>query len=470
MATASSTTGVFFMTVAIGFVLLVVRNPTSLLVPNFYAEDGSTYTIPLLSKPILQVLREAKPDYCVLGNVFFAQVAVWIWKAFSTQDLDSLAKINSLVAFAAYAFMFGFSVIAVWGQWRSVVSILFLVTVFFVPLDMTDWEILGRMCNVGFPMVYTAFLCVVARERMLSSPWKCAGVDAVTWFCVATNPLSFLALPFHSIPYVRCWLRQGWKEFPSRSFGSLVALVVASLPLVAWIVLAPKVPYGEPTGMDIHRYVELVFARSLLYPLVHPVYSLLSTHVTAAIVACLAVFVGLTWQRNRSLATIAALSFIVGAATYYFLKRPWLVQHTQSYTVLTTSRYYFALNLIALFLVFQCFDSLLKLARGQIQSAVAYLLMAGFFAYTMSDVGRQSHFGKPHDDVVGRGSFKHCVRTAMHANRRGADETAQAPVLRVRTTPMGWPELLPVPLSVVGRDKGVATTIRVAGEGGAARR
>lgn len=64
--------------------------------------------------------------------------------------------------------------------------------VILMPLGESSFEVLGRISNIGFGMLFVCF-CLLAWRRSAdrSRPWRIATVDMGVLLCATTNPLCF---------------------------------------------------------------------------------------------------------------------------------------------------------------------------------------------------------------------------------------------------------------------------------------
>jgi hypothetical protein len=195
-----------------------------------------------------------------------------------------------------------------------------------------------------------------------------------------------------------------------------------------------------------------VFARCLLFPLVHPFYGSLTTVVTLTVAVMFIAFLVVTFRRENTLSLAAGTVAVLVCASYYFAKRPFLVEQVHNYesSAFIGSRYYFPLNLIALFLVFQAFDSVLRAARSRTQAVVARGIVCGFVVFSFSDVAQHSHFGEPCVYVSSLGTIEDCVRAALRERRDGSD-AAWKDEVEIRTIPECFNRKVRLPLAVVSR-------------------
>src|SRR6185369_7509957 len=191
-----------------------------------------------------------------------------------------------------------------------------------VPLGRTDYEVFGRLANTGFAFFYLAVVLVWHRNRSTLYGWGLAATDALLWLCAATNPLTLALLPLLVLPYLseRTWRRlTPWQMVRQGSILGLIALAAACVPVVLAIVQGQSLPRIAPGPITRQYAIELTLARNILYPLVHPFYTKLTSKITLAVFAVVAgCFFLFRRRRNMPLYVAGGYALALSSAVLLF--------------------------------------------------------------------------------------------------------------------------------------------------------
>jgi hypothetical protein len=428
----------FFAATVAGLVLIFARTPTPLMEQGFYAEDGSDYIEGMLNHGFVHTLNRARPDYFVLGNIFLTQLSVWAWKLVGSGDILSLPLVLSVTANLFYAVVFALPWLLFRTTHPAYLFGLWLCSV-FVPLGASDFEVFGRMANTGFVFLYLAFLLAWYRHTMDES-FAVLPVDLGLAFCAWTNPLCFALFPL--------LLWRFWRSRDDRlidvisrpTFLSGVLLAVLCAPAAIKIIRAPKREHAGAARVTLTKRaaIEMGVARNALHPLVHPVYHSMRTSIVLVCAALLtAAFVFYGRPERRWL--YAAGAFMVGCSSLVLVATRPEVQLPPHYTGTFPDRYYFAQNLIVLFLLTHLLEDFV--ARTRRQWRTSWLVPVALLVFYFTDVTRQSTFGKGSPVLTGQGDFRYCVRRAVEERAFCDLQGTPRPdgeYLHVREAPYGW--------------------------------
>jgi hypothetical protein len=93
----------FIGCLAVSFLIFFFRNPDPFINPVFYAEDGSSYVGPILSRGFWSALFYTRSDYFVFGNIILTEIAVAINNIFYPESILYLPQVIALVSYMFYA-------------------------------------------------------------------------------------------------------------------------------------------------------------------------------------------------------------------------------------------------------------------------------------------------------------------------------------------------------------------------------
>ena len=434
----------FLAATVAGFVLMFARTPFPLMEQVFFTEDGRDYVDGLLNHGFLHTLDTVKTQYFVLGNLVLSQLSIWVWHVIGSGDITRLPVLMSFMANAFYAVAFALPWLLLRNTHPAYLMGLWLCTV-FVPLGNSDFEIFGRISNTGYVFLYMSFVLAWYRHEMDEGPAVLA-VDAVIAFSAWTNPLVFALFPLLLARYWRS-RHDRLSDFVLRpTVISGVLLLLLCTPAALRIAKAPKRDNGhaEPIVLTTKSAIEMGVARNVLHPLVHPVYNSLGTASVLLSATLLAgAFVVFGRQERRWLYVSGAL--LVGCTSLVLVMTRPEVQPPPNYRATYPDRYYFAQNLIVLFMLTHLLEDFVSATRRKWRSN--WLVPAALFVFYFSDVTTQSTFGTVAPCMVGQGDFRFCLGRAIEERAfsgRPGGFGEEAELLTVQTFPHKWTMRIPM--------------------------
>lgn len=383
----------FLAAASFAFLVFFLRSPDAFLNPFLYAEDGIVYTLRLSRDGLWQTLLDARADYYVVGNVLLHWVGMRICDVFLDGNLIELPRILAVLSYGFFGMVAALPMLLLRGRapW-PVLAVLVLLSA-FIPLNEEDGEILGRISNIGQVGLYVALLLVIHRNDAVREGRRTWPTDLGLFACAATNPIAMAILPATAIPYLNLIRRR--EPFPARSrwsFATLAVLGMACLPLAMKVVASRQRMDDAPVKVGFRRMVELTISKDVLYPLTHPVYSLLNTSWDLVILALivLAMF-RLGRRRNAAVYLVGGLTLAI-ASTVLAKSRldllRWCGHHDDPYPI----RYFLGQNLIALFLLVMLGWDIVSATQRPRWLRILPILLIPF---ALSDVARQAAFGHP---------------------------------------------------------------------------
>jgi hypothetical protein len=352
---AAGEAGWFIATILAGVGLLCLRNFHALLVPTLYTEDG-VWMAKLFHQGFWHTLVHAKggeTPYFVFLNILLLQVAKVLNACACGESLAHLPRFVAGVSMLFYAVLAASPVWLLRPFLGRVARILLWALVIFMPLGDSSFEVLGRLSNIGYGVLFLCF-CLLAWRRTADHRrlGRIVAADVGVFLCTTTNPLCYPVV-------IGDLIQRGWEAW--RAGASPVAVLRRSgaarsgLTLaVATVVAAAGMQMLEASpnpflkeSLRAGELLESIVARSLLFPFVFPVYTRLNDALTVAVSVAMA---GLGWwltcgaARERRL-LVAAGTIGLYAAVVTVVVRPGLTHVLDGYSTTMFDRYYYGTSL-----------------------------------------------------------------------------------------------------------------------------
>ncbi|MFO0957545.1 MAG: hypothetical protein U0800_08775 [Isosphaeraceae bacterium] len=268
LAVLTSRTFVFLAGWAASFLIVFIRNPDAYLNPVFLTEDGRDYVAGIYRVGFWQALFGARGDYLVFGNVFLTWLGVRAFDLLGHGRFADLPRYLALISYAYFAVVIALPLYVFRGRLRlPYLAALWLLTA-FVPLGISDNEILGRLSNIGFACAYAGLLLAWFRTCGEGPRLIFALADLGMLACAATNPIVLALMPIVAGVAVFRLLRRDAVASPV----TLVALAFGCVLIVRYAVRPWWSRKRAP--LDFSQTVEVgVALRDILFPFVYPFYS-----------------------------------------------------------------------------------------------------------------------------------------------------------------------------------------------------
>lgn len=400
----------FLACVAAAFLIFFARNPDPWFNPTIYTEDG-VYIATAYDRGLWNSISGGRPDYYVFGNVFLGWLSVQICRYGFDNNILLLPQIIAIVSYGFYAVTVSLPVLLM----RRFLPLRFLLVLWlvtsFVPLERSDYQVLGRLSNVGFAFSYIALVLIWYRNNAARSLAAFVLTDVSLLVCAATNPQCLMMLPLTGAPYLRARLRHGepWLAILLRKdFVLLCLLAVACLPVAHRIATGSPVYKEAPIPWG--NVIEALLARNFLYPLLHPVYRHLNDQLVLVIfataTACLLFF---HQRRHREFYLMAGLVLLMAAAAI-LTGRTWLLHQVADYRPCLAHRYFYAQCLIASLITVRLAADFMENPKLPRRLRLAPLGLLILFFYHSE---RQSSYANPSPQLRGLGSFETSLREAV---------------------------------------------------------
>ena len=435
----------FAALVAAGVGLLYLRDPHSLLMPILYTEDGC-WMASLFNRGLTHTLIHAKggeTPYFVTLNILLLQAAKSLNEIVFGASLVYLPHFVSGLAMAFYAVLAAAPVWLLRPFLGPPARALLWMLVILMPLGDSCFEVLGRISNIGFGVLFLCF-CLLTSRRVAAAgarPGRVAAIDAGVFLCATTNPLCY---PVIAADYAtRAWRLWRRRESPrtlllrdaaARS-GAILAVALGGAA-IGMTLLEPRPSPFLQNDLRWNEVIEATVARPLLFPFLFPIYAWLSDGLALAIAAALA---GLGWWLTRSSPSERRLFGAAGAvgafaAVATLATRPGLTHILAGYSTSLLDRYYYGTSLFAVLAACAAVSAGLRAADRVRRVAATAVLMLVVTVYAGS-IGLLVERGGPRWRQLPTEDFASTV-AAAHAATAAANPDARK--VRIDLHPPPW--------------------------------
>lgn len=360
----------------IGFLLLIVRNADPLVNPIIYTEDG-LWTGMSMTHGWLHTFYYAKDGYLVWGNL----IALWLSNIDSLflcgDRLTCLPESIAVTSYIFFAFVAVLAFFATKNYLRMDVRILFFALVIFLPLGHSSNEIFGRLSNIGYYFVFICLILILVRDAQVSVTSK-ACIDVVLILGMATNPVCIPLILFYLLLALH---QHKLKQLPTYFFVKENILLLIGFLIISAIVMVKKLTEQNPaiTGqLNIQNLMEVIFARSILYPFIFPYYEALNNLITIILLTLWSCLIGLGFyvskKETRKILLISISSFLLYLIFTIFMRQS-LTEQLNNYSGTFPDRYFMGLNIIIVFITVICLNSVLNSRYKMLSySVIAFIL------------------------------------------------------------------------------------------------
>jgi hypothetical protein len=453
--------------IAVGLIILYLRNAHSIIVPVLYTEDG-VWSAGLINRGFFDMLFNARADYFVFGNIVLLGVSQLINFLLFGLNLTYLPHFISFFSMLFYAVLAITPVVLLRGLLRIEARLLLWLLVLLVPLGDSSYEILGRLSNIGYVFLFLSFCLLVFRHNFLSDgPSKqIVVIDVVLFICANTNPLCYLLITIsfsieawnhwktHSDLTLFVWFKKYLTRFSVRSAFILLFILFF---MALWLLLREKGEYTFLAGdIVLTNIPEMIVARTFLYPIIFPIYSYFN-NITSSILL-LVVIATIIWlikgkQREKSILTSAVLVLILNTGVL-LESRPGLTAVLDHFRSSYPDRYYFGLTLFVYLVITSALSAGFGGQYKCWRRIVANLLAGGLIALYIGNSPFLFEFAKPRFKELPTHSFYDEMKNA-YVN--GGESGSNGIRYKVALNPAPWVTHFPA-VYVVSTVNGVPTT------------
>ncbi|MBJ8971309.1 hypothetical protein NFJ49_10095 [Citrobacter braakii] len=338
-----------------GIILFFARFPQPVITPTIYAEDG-VWIGSALSNGWLDTFIHARPDYFVFFNILFLWCASLLSHIFSGSPLLLLPFFISFLSYSFYSLSSVIIFLTVNRFAGKMMAFLAYGMSIFIPLGYSQAESIGTLVQIGFYMPVLS-LCSHLYRDDISSVRKRIICDVLIFLMAATNPVCFAVTGIYFV--IGFLSTENKKRLIISFFPLLIAL------LVLFMIIVPRMngSGGVIGEYNVIHLIEMVTARSLLYPFIFPFYSKMSNASSIILTMVYATVVVLSFFKAEKRSKIAILMFaamlvIYDAATA--AGRSGITGLLTGYGATYPDRYFMGINIISSTLMVICFGQFKK--------------------------------------------------------------------------------------------------------------
>lgn len=374
-----------------GLAVLFLRNPDPFINPVIYAEDG-TWSALALREGWWYALINSRDDYFVFINTLILFLSSKISFIFSGSPLALLPQAIAVTSFLFFSGIATLSFLTVRRASSSVLGVIAFFAVILIPLGTSQNEIIGRALQVGFYMPLISVLLLFWRDRM-PALYKIALIDFLLLLCAATNPFVFaVCFLYLSIEML--------KEFNIKSLLLRNASLVAPLIILMFFLL-PRMGSdgGIQNGFFIGSLVEVLIARSIIYPFLFPWYESISNTTALISFSLLIGFVVISYFRSRNenakffilLLSLTVIFYSVATV----VMRPGLTLLLSNYKTTFPDRYFMGINVLVILLFIVSAGQIVSCRKLRFLGISFFMAFIGLYCYGHSYIFEWSSPGLP---------------------------------------------------------------------------
>lgn len=344
-----SNTKLIFILFVFGCVVFFLRFPQPIINSTIYAEDG-VWIGNALSNGWLDTFINARQDYFVFFNIFGLLISASLSKIFGGSALMLLPLFVAVISYAFYSM----TSVVIFFTVRRYAGFYPAMAAFFmsllVPLGVSQAESIGTLVQIGFYMPILSICTHLYRDN-LTCKKAIAACDILIFLMAATNPVNFAVTgAFLAV-----------KFFNTDSRKKLIigfAPLLCAL-LILFIFIAPRMNgvggiLGQYNGSNI---IEMITARSILFPFVFSFYDKLSNQSSIILTLGYFVFVFVSYRRSNKQSRVAILLLFLMLIAYDAATsagRSGITGLLNGYSSTYPDRYFMGINIISTVLMAVC--------------------------------------------------------------------------------------------------------------------
>lgn len=348
-------TALIILLFTLSFLILIIRNPIPLLYPNFFAEDGIIFYDNIIKHGASSVFIRFN-GYYLVGIYLLIYLASGLNFIFG----NNFSHLPAFFALVSYGFI-AFSIILPITLFRHLLQpkliILYVLMASFVPLRGWDYAILGVIGNLKFLAPNLALFLILYRLQEFSRPYNFNKFLCDLGIIIAayTNLTVYLIFPLYYLATLAKFYQariqtSKYKQnlLPIFCFSCIIAIQII-IVLTSGIT---KIPGYLDSPFDISKTVEILIARTFLYPLIFPFYKFLSDlFIIPTFITILSFTAIVLWPKQRLL-LIFSLITIFASSLLLIQNRPGVHIFFHSYQDSGPSQFFFGQNLILVYIFF----------------------------------------------------------------------------------------------------------------------
>lgn len=344
-----STASVAFIAFSAAIIVFFLRYPQPIITPTIYAEDA-VWVGSALTNGWVHTFIHARPDYFVFFNIFFLFIASNLSKLFSGSELLLLPFFIASLSYAFYAISATVISLTVRRYTGNVMAIIAFFMSIMIPLGMSQAESIGTLVQIGFYMPILSICVHLYRDKNESVALRLTS-DLLIVLMAATNPVNFIITGIYTV------IKLFTSDSKTRFLAGLAPLLVTLLFL--FIIIVPRM---NGTGGIIGAYngkhlIEMVTARSILFPFVFSFYNKLNDLIAVIFTILYFAFVIFSYIKVDKAIRIPILLLAITLIVYTAATaagRSGITGILTGYDVTYPDRYFMGINIISTILMAIC--------------------------------------------------------------------------------------------------------------------
>lgn len=353
----------------VGFIVFFFRFPQPIITPTIYAEDG-IWIGSALSNGWMHTFIHARPDYFVFFNIFFLFIASYLSSFFSGSELLLLPFFIACISYSFYSFTSIVVYITARKYSNSSIAFLAFLMSLFIPLGLSQAESIGTLVQVGFYMPVLS-VCFHLFRSESKSVLKRTALDVVIFLMAATNPVNFAITGVYLV--AKLFSVDNKNKFIIGMLPLLISL------LVLFLIIAPRMNgSGGVMGFyNADNLIEMITARSILYPFIFPFYGKLNDTISIAfsvVYAAFVVFIFVKSEKNIRLAIAMIASTLIIYCVATTAGRSGITGLLNNYSSTYPDRYFMGINILSILLFTLCISQVKNRTIRYIFIAILFVI------------------------------------------------------------------------------------------------
>ena len=320
--------------------VLALRFHNAFEFPNFYAEDGKFFVIPLLKGSFWTLAFTPFNGNLIFGLVLISKLIVVFFNIFNL-PFTSLPLLTALLSVLILAVIMSVPSLLLFRNYTYTTRLCIAVTLSLIPLGPFQYEVVGVIGNLKWAFLFLSFVLFVYRLRLEPDDPRNVIVDLIQVLCFYTLPSVIIVLFLNGL--AELWnLRRGRKlTLQLVSFAFMIG--ICSFAFYVAVTGGHTIKGYLDSPYEWAKTVELFIGRMFLYPIVPFFYKYLND-VVCVLLCGLGIYYG--YKADRPSRKILLLStFVIFTTQLLFVyARPGISEFSNHYSSPNFSRFFYAQN------------------------------------------------------------------------------------------------------------------------------
>lgn len=377
---------IFLAAVVLAYLIFLARGPVNFFLPTILAEDG-TWSSRVFRDGFLSAAWRLRADYHVFGNIALLGLGMQVCDFFYGGNILLLPKSYAIVSMVFYAVTVSLPFLLLRDYLPRLYLLVLWILLCFIPLGLSGvsgYEIIGRINNAGFPFLFIGFMLVLYRNRSCKKPTWFILCDLGMVICMATNPFCLIYAPALLWPYFMRWFKnKRISEMMAMNGKTSLLFLLFLSGIIAYRPLTYRTEEkaGEHPALTRSTAIEMGISRNIIYPVIHPWYKEMNNRAAIIILITLVPLV-MTYSKTENRSVYAGgLALLVLTSLTLIFSRPLLRSTIDGYQSTYPDRYFFAQNMISLFLfILMTYDLASQIQKRWLKQLPLLLLLFNSFA------------------------------------------------------------------------------------------